>query len=106
MKVVTSAATVAGDFADRDAAWLKFLELANGIRGLTVLSSQRFDFPGGGLSGTIIIAESHMAIHTWPELGRAWVELSSCGTVESVRTWEARVAAAWPPVAGWDRIKH
>lgn len=34
-----------------------------------------------GLSGVIIIKESHFAIHTWPELGYAAVDLFSCGKI-------------------------
>ena len=32
-----------------------------------------------GVSGVVIIAESHLAIHTWPELGYAAVDLFTCG---------------------------
>ena len=32
-----------------------------------------------GVSGVIIISESHLAIHTWPELGYAAVDLFTCG---------------------------
>jgi len=31
-----------------------------------------------GISGVIVIAESHFAIHTWPEHGYAAVDLFSC----------------------------
>lgn len=89
---------------DRDALWLQFLSLTNGIPGLTVLTSQRFDFPGGAMSGTVIIAESHAAIHTWPEHGLAWVSLSSCGSPESVAEWQRRVEKAWPLAKPWGRI--
>lgn len=33
-----------------------------------------------GVSGVVIISESHLAIHTWPELGYAAVDLFTCGT--------------------------
>lgn len=33
---------------------------------------------GQGLSGFVIIAESHLAIHTWPERGTVWVDVFSC----------------------------
>ncbi len=32
-----------------------------------------------GLSGVVVIAESHIAIHTWPEHGCASVDVFSCG---------------------------
>lgn len=35
--------------------------------------------PYGGVSGMVIIAESHLAIHTWPEFGYAAVDIFTCG---------------------------
>ncbi len=32
-----------------------------------------------GISGIVVIAESHMAIHTWPEYGYCAVDLFTCG---------------------------
>ena len=32
-----------------------------------------------GVSGVVIIAESHLSVHTWPELGYAAVDLFTCG---------------------------
>ena len=40
-----------------------------------------------GISGVIVIAESHLAIHTWPEYGFASVDIYTCG--EEVQPWKA-----------------
>lgn len=32
-----------------------------------------------GVSGVIIIAESHLSIHTWPEYGYAAIDIFTCG---------------------------
>lgn len=49
------------------------------------LTVATFPVPGHtdqfGVSGTIILTESHLAIHTWPEEGYARIELSSCAPV-------------------------
>lgn len=36
-------------------------------------------FSPHGVSGVVIITESHLAIHTWPEHGYAAVDLFTCG---------------------------
>jgi S-adenosylmethionine decarboxylase proenzyme len=36
-------------------------------------------FSPHGVTGVIVIAESHFAIHTWPEYGFAAVDLFTCG---------------------------
>ncbi len=35
--------------------------------------------PHNGVSGMAILAESHLSIHTWPELGYAAVDIFTCG---------------------------
>jgi len=60
------------------------LEAAEAI-GATVLKSffHKFDPSEGeeeaGVSGVIIIAESHLSIHTWPDRGYAAVDVYTCG---------------------------
>ncbi|GFN23561.1 MAG: S-adenosylmethionine decarboxylase proenzyme [Thermoanaerobacteraceae bacterium] len=44
-------------------------------------------FSPQGVSGVVVISESHLAIHTWPELGYAAVDVFTCG--ERVNPWEA-----------------
>ena len=36
-------------------------------------------FDGGGVTGVILLAESHIAIHTFPEHGYAALDIFSCG---------------------------
>jgi S-adenosylmethionine decarboxylase len=33
-----------------------------------------------GVSGVVVIAESHLSIHTWPEIGYAAVDIYTCGS--------------------------
>ncbi|MDD3436497.1 MAG: adenosylmethionine decarboxylase [Candidatus Gastranaerophilales bacterium] len=47
--------------------------------GATVVQKCFHMFNPYGVSGVVIIAESHLAIHTWPELGYAAVDLFTCG---------------------------
>lgn len=42
-------------------------------------------FSPQGVSGVVVISESHLAIHTWPELGYAAVDIFTCG--DTVDPW-------------------
>lgn len=48
--------------------------------GATVLGESFHQFSPQGVSGVIIIAESHLTIHTWPEHGYAGADIFTCGT--------------------------
>ena len=47
--------------------------------GATIISSTFHEFNPHGVSGVVVIAESHLAIHTWPEYGYAAVDVFTCG---------------------------
>jgi S-adenosylmethionine decarboxylase proenzyme len=48
--------------------------------GVTVLGESFHRFSPQGVSGVLIIAESHFTIHTWPEHGYAAADIFTCGT--------------------------
>ena len=47
--------------------------------GATVLGESFHRFNPHGVSGVVIIAESHLFIHTWPEYGYAAADIFTCG---------------------------
>jgi S-adenosylmethionine decarboxylase len=47
--------------------------------GVTVIGDNFHRFEPQGISGIIFVAESHLAIHTWPEYGYAAVDIFTCG---------------------------
>ncbi len=51
----------------------------------TIVNSCFHTFNPWGVSGAVIIQESHLTIHTWPEYGYAAVDLFTCG--EDVDPW-------------------
>lgn len=53
----------------------------------TIVKSIFHHFNPYGVSGAVVIQESHLTIHTWPEYGYAAVDIFTCG--ESVDPWEA-----------------
>jgi S-adenosylmethionine decarboxylase proenzyme len=47
--------------------------------GATVVSEAFHHFSPQGISGVVVIAESHLCIHTWPEYGFAAIDIFTCG---------------------------
>jgi len=74
------------EFADCDGqklADVDFIEdcLNEAVRksGATIINSVFHRYNPQGVSGVVVIAESHMSIHTWPEYNYAAVDFFTCG---------------------------
>ena len=65
----------------------KIMVQAAETAGAKVLKTAFQDFNPQGVSGVVVIAESHLTIHTWPEFGYAAVDIFTCGT--TVEPWKA-----------------
>ena len=60
--------------------------------GATVMGESFHHFSPQGVSGVLVIAESHLSIHTWPEYGYAAADIFTCGTsVEPEKAAEALI---------------
>ena len=46
----------------------------------TIVDVAFHEFSPYGVSGVVVIAESHISIHTWPEHGYAAVDVFTCGS--------------------------
>jgi S-adenosylmethionine decarboxylase proenzyme len=69
--------------------------------GLTVVGERFFQFEPQGVTGTVLLAESHIAIHTWPEAGFVTVDVYVCNlktdnTAKAERVFETLKAALKP----------
>lgn len=53
--------------------------------GATIISHNFHKFNPYGVSGVVVIAESHVAIHTWPEYNYAAVDIFTCG--DTIDPW-------------------
>ena len=53
------------------------------LSGATIVQSVFHTFSPYGVSGVVIVAESHLAVHTWPEHDYAAVDFFSCGNLDS-----------------------
>ena len=59
--------------------------LCDGARaaGATILHHHFHHFePNGGVSGVVVLAESHISIHSWPERNFAALDVFMCGTCD------------------------
>ena len=48
--------------------------------GAHIVGESFHQFKPKGVTGVLAIAESHICIHTWPELGYAAADVFTCGT--------------------------
>lgn len=65
--------------------------------GATLLHLHIHQFtPTGGLSGTAILAESHINVHTWPERSFAAFDVFMCGNTQPEKV-ESVIASAFKP---------
>ncbi|MGL4789195.1 MAG: adenosylmethionine decarboxylase [Cetobacterium sp.] len=65
----------------------KHMNEAARIANATIVESVFHHFNPYGVSGAVIISESHLAIHTWPEYGYAAVDVFTCG--DKIDPWTA-----------------
>jgi S-adenosylmethionine decarboxylase len=53
-------------------------------------------FQPQGVTACAVVGESHLALHSWPEEGRLFVDVASCSTLESVRRAIEAIGRAMP----------
>jgi S-adenosylmethionine decarboxylase len=73
----------------RDAAVLTDADELNGVLraaaadgGATVVGEAFYAFPNGAVTGVLLLAQSHLSVHTWPELRLANIDLLTCGDID------------------------
>jgi S-adenosylmethionine decarboxylase len=75
--------------------------------GATIIFSHFHTFgPDQGVTGVVLLAESHISIHTWPEAGFAAADLFMCGAAQPQRALDLIRAAFLPTeckIQGIDR---
>jgi len=47
-----------------------------------VLDTSQVTFPNGAVTLVLILAESHLSVHTWPEEDLIAIDLFSCGAID------------------------
>ncbi len=57
------------------------------VSNATIVDSTFHHFSSLGVSGVVVIKESHLSIHTWPEYKYAAVDIFTCGN--NINPWDA-----------------
>jgi len=58
-----------------------------------VLDASNVVFPNGAITLVLILAESHLSLHTWPEERLIAIDLFSCGAIDGQRVIAELISA-------------
>lgn len=83
--------------------WRTLLDTAAREAGATILHVHFHRFEPQGLTGFLLLAESHISVHTWPEGGCAAVDVFTCGEMDAEGVITA-IRAAVEPTA--ETLRH
>jgi S-adenosylmethionine decarboxylase proenzyme len=76
---------------------------AAALVGNTVIDSMFHEFQPGGITGILLLAESHMSVHTWPEHSYAAFDMFSCASADPAPAFD--YIAATLGCVDWSMIK-
>ena len=76
------------------------LRQAAQVAGARILDAIFHRFSPHGVTGVLVVQESHLAVHTWPERGYAAIDLFTCGS--EIDPWLAYQALKRAFAAGRD----
>jgi len=101
-----------GDSLHTDPEALRHLCLkAVAASGLQAVGQLFHRFPAaGGVTGVVLLAESHLAVHTWPELAAVTLDVYVCNlgrdNTAAAETLMAALVAAFEPAAVQRQVLH
>ncbi len=81
------------------------VDVADSIN-VNVIDSAFHQFAPCGVSGVLVISESHIAIHTWPEFGYAAVDVFTCGDKISPELIQAEISRRFGAKRSERKIIH
>jgi len=67
----------------RVGTWERLLPDACRAAGATVLGARFHQFEPDGVTGIVLLAESHASVHTWPEAGLVTLDVFTCGALDA-----------------------
>ncbi|HEV2609246.1 MAG TPA: adenosylmethionine decarboxylase [Noviherbaspirillum sp.] len=98
---------IAPDMLTDPAALEHLLRQSALAAGASIIYSHFHTFgTGQGVTGVVLLAESHITIHTWPECGFAAADIFMCGAAQPERALEVIVSALHPASSGIRTIER
>lgn len=91
-----------------DGQWLQSIACeAAQFAGATVLFAHTHGFgQGQGVAGVVLLAESHLTFHTWPEHGAASLDAFMCGECEPLRALALMATKLGAATVDWRIIER
>jgi S-adenosylmethionine decarboxylase len=71
------------EILDDEDGLVEMLRRAADSCGATLLGIQSHKFEPQGVTAVVMLAESHMSIHTWPERGECALDIYTCGDMDT-----------------------
>ncbi|MEZ4270291.1 MAG: adenosylmethionine decarboxylase [Myxococcota bacterium] len=99
MQISVIVATLEGcpfDILDDQAYIERLLHRASAAGGFEILHCYTHKFSPQGVTGTAVLAESHIALHSWPENGVLFVDVGTCSGQAATRAAFDAICAAIP----------
>ncbi|HEY0641338.1 MAG TPA: adenosylmethionine decarboxylase [Pseudonocardiaceae bacterium] len=87
-------------------ALLGLLRTAAEAGDAVVLGSASHTFPNGAVTAVLVLSQSHLSVHTWPEHRSANVDLLTCGPLNGERMIEHLRAVLAPERVAQSRTKR
>lgn len=78
--IISDIASEDPKFFDDEVLILEALMLAAKAARATILHTASHKFEPQGVTAFLLLSESHISIHTWPELNKAAVDIYTCGS--------------------------
>lgn len=90
-----------------EADFLRLLQSVVGQVGLTMVGELAFTFQPQGVSAIALLAESHVALHFWPEKGKVTIDIHVCDFEQGNQTKAEQLAQLLSlRIAGESSVEH
>ncbi len=92
------------DILTDEQALLGHLRAAARAGGAQVLGETSTVFPNGAVTAVLLLSQSHLSVHTWPEYGMANFDLLTCGRLNGEQMLDELKSALSPDRANVVRV--